>query len=905
MSSIPQSSTNRERILSKLKSLLDPYRISDEIIDYVETKKIQWGVHSSTDKSLLKVLLHYYVEHKFEKKAIALFNTGFLGKDKEILSKAVEANMTDFVTLLLQNDYKCSKYYQSFREAIINKNHIILKLLLTKSKSELNQTTNSNSLLHEAVEDSSLECAKVLLDCKINYTKDGYQDTPILIAARRGQADIFKLLLLNHPKRLLEKDSNGLSTLHLAAANGHVDIVKCILETDPSAANWRDEAGRTPLMFAALNNHSDVVNLLIESKANLKTTDLKGYNALHYACSSNSADAASALIAAGISLKSKKSLLTPLQLVCRNNIPYHFHKAPEYMIKGIADEKVDLDMVRIAKLLLESNADKNDVDEDGNTLIHYAVSHSVELTELLLKHGANPLLKNESGETAIFQAFNIYDKNIVDILEALIHAADGDINEPNNVGTTPFEEALNRGAEKAALFLIDKIDIEERDELNILGKASTLSSSKVLEALLNKGIAITPRRATSMLPSTVIHHSLENVRFLVEKGANVNIQTSNSSLIDLAFEQGRDQIVAYLHSRGARLSPHFARERDGINDAQSVHEPWVHLEGAISANALEKHYEGSDFEQAEKELKTWSKTLLKKNDNKSKVAAKAIKWLLESDYSDERADVSTRDALLLVWLGVNDKNAIKNKTLTQKDIEQRRNQMIESLYFNRREYNIEENNNRKDKGGEDSVSCPPGAFLKVIGILSAITEGVEHQCVHIPRNNGAIMTGKLLHFADQAFSELPVAHKQLARDWQEGDGMPDALLEKLKPLIQAKYDAFIDNELASVARSHILETYEGDSEKADGMLVELDKVVAAEKKSIAEGRPSLEEKPVLDHLNEAGLSTALFPNVMAYKATPPEKAASISHAFDKSKQNGNAERKTSRFCCPRILRRGL
>lgn len=112
--------------------------------------------------------------------------------------------------------------------------------------------------------------------------------------------------------------------------------------------NVRDRAGRTALMYAALDGDLPMAELLIRSGVDVNAQDRAGYSALHFA-------------------------------------------AQEYRAAA-------------AELLLNAGAQIDPQDSHGNTPLFRAVFNSRgrgDVILLLLKHGANRLLANKSGVSAL------------------------------------------------------------------------------------------------------------------------------------------------------------------------------------------------------------------------------------------------------------------------------------------------------------------------------------------------------------------------------------------------------------------------------------------------------------------------------------------------------------------------
>jgi ankyrin repeat protein len=138
-------------------------------------------------------------------------------------------------------------------------------------------------------------------------------------AARNGDLEKVKALLVDNPELVFSADSNGFTPLFVAVANHHKDIVKLLLDykADVNArninggtplyftafvgdkamaefllgnkadVNARDNAGNTPLVAAAVGGYKNLVELLLDNKADINTRDNKGYTPFGWAEAGN------------------------------------------------------------------------------------------------------------------------------------------------------------------------------------------------------------------------------------------------------------------------------------------------------------------------------------------------------------------------------------------------------------------------------------------------------------------------------------------------------------------------------------------------------------------------------------------------------------------------------------------
>ena len=99
---------------------------------------------------------------------------------------------------------------------------------------------------------------KYIVDMNDINAGDGNNDTPLLIAARKGYIDIVKLLIKNGAKINIQ-DDYGDTALHAATFNGHKDIVKFLLSkgADTRIKNY---FARTPVFYSTNNEITKILN---------------------------------------------------------------------------------------------------------------------------------------------------------------------------------------------------------------------------------------------------------------------------------------------------------------------------------------------------------------------------------------------------------------------------------------------------------------------------------------------------------------------------------------------------------------------------------------------------------------------------------------------------------------------
>ncbi|KAG9011134.1 hypothetical protein FRB90_007454 [Tulasnella sp. 427] len=172
----------------------------------------------------------------------------------------------------------------------------------------------------------------------------------------------------------------GLTALHHAASRGYLPIVQWLVENCGAMTDLEDKEGETALHKASLNGHINVIKYLLSvevEKADVHVQDADGWTALHNACS--------------------KGYLDIVRYLCESagaaDIPPHDAEAG---IRGV-DRK----------------------SKGGWTPLMNAASkgHLPVVRYLLTKQNADPLVRNNWGETAYDAAAAVFEIWICEVLQ--------------------------------------------------------------------------------------------------------------------------------------------------------------------------------------------------------------------------------------------------------------------------------------------------------------------------------------------------------------------------------------------------------------------------------------------------------------------------------------------------------
>ncbi len=230
--------------------------------------------------------------------------------------------------------------------------------------------TNGFRVCHAVAAKGSVDMVNTLVKYKadINIVDDD-QMTPLAFAIQHDQLDI-ATSLLKHGCDVTMKDKHDNSPVHyylngtIYVTERHMGILECLVKRSENNGIFSPSSTVKPLHLAVTHIKDEcvlqVVRMLLKNGCGPDTIDSRGAAVLHYIC--------------GYSTR---------EYHCSDMNPPSRYK--------------------LVKLLIESGASLNIVVEDDfNTALHYATKHGhVKLAELLVQGGANKLVCNMHGLTAL------------------------------------------------------------------------------------------------------------------------------------------------------------------------------------------------------------------------------------------------------------------------------------------------------------------------------------------------------------------------------------------------------------------------------------------------------------------------------------------------------------------------
>lgn len=179
----------------------------------------------------------------------------------------------------------------------------------------------------------------------------------VMDAAWNKHEEIVDYFLNEIPEKAI--GTNGLGvTINLAARQGWTEIVKKHIQIDPLAVHQRGWIGDTPLHWSSHNGFDDIVILLLENGADIEANEINwiGGKPLHWA-SEHAPNTTKILLEYGANVNSRNEKKGSR---CYGRTPL-IHNATQKE-----------DCSEITEMLLKAGADLNAIDEKGKTALQWA-----------------------------------------------------------------------------------------------------------------------------------------------------------------------------------------------------------------------------------------------------------------------------------------------------------------------------------------------------------------------------------------------------------------------------------------------------------------------------------------------------------------------------------------------------
>lgn len=403
--------------------------------------------------------------------------------------------------------------------------------------------------LLEAISGQNIQLTKSLIEkgADVNV-KDNYYngETALFIATRYCKPDVV-LLLIEKAADINVKNNSGETPLSLALVNGKLNksYLNIALLLIDKGADLRE---RDYLSIAVANDHTDIVQHLIKKGVDVNVTDNFGESLLYRSLGSGQLEIARILIENGADVNAQnKDGETALFLAAQ---------------KGRIGSAKLLSYIDIAQLLINKGANLNALDNNATTALHRAVTYGyLDMVRLLINNGADI---NTNGGNILISA--------IDYPEIVYFLIEKGINLNSNVGGTALNIAIEKNYLDVAKLLIEKgADInvvrhiyDHNDERSYSYFPLHISLVKDLPDLVNllieKGADVNSKDYEGKTALHLIANKLgyreeylKVVRFLIEKGADIDAVACGKTPLQISVERGYRDLAQILIKAGAKM----------------------------------------------------------------------------------------------------------------------------------------------------------------------------------------------------------------------------------------------------------------------------------------------------------------------------------------------------------------
>ena len=223
------------------------------------------------------------------------------------------------------------------------------------------------------------------------------------------------------------------------------------IDESQSQSQEDDPEGWTPLMEAAAQDDLATVTRLIASKADLNAQTSQGWTALTVATIEMYTDIVEALISAGVDVNAQNGDLNVSALMIAAN--------GGRIRRGLGFPSPSMEANTVVKMLLSAHADVNAANDDGATVLQYAVmTGDPEIIKTLLSAGADVNAADANGTTALMLAS---ERLIPNMAEALLNAG-ADAKVKDHEGRTALDR-FEQGKTRFFRFHYDRRDVFYKD----------------------------------------------------------------------------------------------------------------------------------------------------------------------------------------------------------------------------------------------------------------------------------------------------------------------------------------------------------------------------------------------------------------------------------------------------------
>jgi ankyrin repeat protein len=241
-----------------------------------------------------------------------------------------------------------------------------------------------SSTLFTAADRNCIDLATALLDRGASVdARDRLGARPLSRAARSGHLEMVDLLL-QRGAPIDARDLAGATALYVAAERGQAAVVQRLIDKGADA-DLKGRSGTSPVAVAAFAGRNKVVKMLLAHGADGRGADETGKPPIVYAAAGGALDIVQQLLTRDLDVNARYA--NDLTLLM-------WASGPD---QSVAEAQA----LEVVSYLVNAGARIDDRDDRGRTALMIAAEgNHAEVAPLLLKHGADPSLRDKAGKRA-------------------------------------------------------------------------------------------------------------------------------------------------------------------------------------------------------------------------------------------------------------------------------------------------------------------------------------------------------------------------------------------------------------------------------------------------------------------------------------------------------------------------
>ncbi|MCP3659873.1 MAG: DUF805 domain-containing protein [Bacteroidetes bacterium] len=482
-----------------------------------------------------------------------------------------DIKIADLLIHAYKKKHKNVKRYINFKDKygcssiFYVKDYKVAEFLIKKGAQVNIKNNYQETPLHNV---KNVKIAKLLIDNGADiFALDNYYDSPLhFFVSKEKNEDLINLILSKAKEEgklsqyVNKKNKYKNSPLFIAASEKYIQL---LINSGAKVNSKNSEYEQTPLHNAA---NEKIAQILIDNGADIFALDKNDDIPLHF--SSN-------YKVTRLLIDHIKKHQNPKELINKQNIfgntPLHLaedEKVVKELINNGADTTIEnkekalvlhySKNFNMTQLLIEdllkkySNIKKfiNKKDLDGNTPLHLV--NDEKAAEILIKNGANPLLKNNYGNTPLISSYNFL---ITKVLVEEYKKKYGDLKKYINIKNNHGYSALNNSYD----FETKKYLIENGADIN--SQTNDLNtdlhfaySQKICDLLINNGADILIKNKNGENPLLYSPNNLDKIKTLLKaynnKFQNItkylnSVDNDGNTILHLSWNA---EVISYLLS---------------------------------------------------------------------------------------------------------------------------------------------------------------------------------------------------------------------------------------------------------------------------------------------------------------------------------------------------------------------